>query len=67
MRITLQETEQDDINCPSRKVMVEYHTDEMDIYEFYENLIKPALLAMTFTEQTIENAFENKLEEEEVE
>jgi len=67
MRITLEETEQDNINCPNRIVMVEYQTDEMDIYEFYENLIKPALLAMTFTEQTIENAFENKLEEEEVE
>ena len=67
MRITLEETEQDNINCPNRIVMVEYQTDEMGIYEFYENLIKPALLAMTFTEQTIENAFENKLEEEEVE
>ena len=67
MRITLEETEKNHTSIPNRKVMVEYQTDDMDIYEFYENLIKPALLAMTFTEQTIENAFENKLEEEEVE
>ena len=67
MRITLEETEQNDTSVPNRKVMIEYQTDDMDIYEFYENLIKPALLAMTFTEQTIEDVFEKKLEEEEVE
>ena len=67
MRITLEETEQNDIIYPNRKVMIEYQTDDMDIHEFYENLIKPALVAMTFSEKTIEDVFENKLEKEEVE
>ena len=38
MRITLEETEQNDTKYPNRKVMIEYQTDDMDIYEFYENL-----------------------------
>ena len=64
MRITLEETVGLEFsNHTLRKVTIEVDRDDCTIDEMMDDLIKPALLAMTFTEKTIADYFDDEDEE----
>ena len=46
-----------------RRVEIEWDRDDMDIYEFRENLLEPAMLALTYHPDTIAALFGEYSEE----
>ena len=64
MRITLEETVGFEFsNNTLRKVTIEVDRDDCTIDEMMDDLIKPALLAMTFTKKSIADYFDDEDEE----
>ena len=56
MKIILEETK-DHPNDPKRKVEIEISYDDMNIWDFKEKLLVPALLAWTYHQETIDELF----------
>ena len=61
MKIILEETAEH-LNG-KRRVEIEWDRDDMDIYEFREKLLEPALLAWTYHPSTISELFGDYSEE----
>ena len=61
MKIILEETTEH--LKGKRRVEIEWDRDDMDIYEFRENLLEPAMLAWTYHPNTISALFGEYSEE----
>ena len=61
MKIILEETLEH--STGKRRVEIEWDRDDMDIYEFRENLLEPAMLAWTYHPNTISALFGEYSEE----
>ena len=55
MKIILEETNEH--STGKQRVEIEYSNDDMDIWNFKEKLLVPALLAWTFHQSTIDELF----------
>ena len=64
MRIIIEDTIEDKFSSiPMKKTIIEVDSDDLDIHNIMLRLVKPALMAHGFAEDTVDNGFLFMVEE----